>query len=275
MDAIINHDVHVHTTLSACCHDPAATPRRILEKAAEAGLDLLGFADHLWDPAVPGASPWYAPQDVEHVLRTRACLAGYDGPVRVLVGCETEYCGNGKLGISREAARRMDFVLAPISHLHMASFVAPPDLSHRDAARLMVERFLEVVSIEWVTGIAHPFIPLGYLDHVDSIVGSIPDADLRECFGRAAEARKSIEIHLGMFQGLKSSERPGFHDATFDRVLTAAKSAGCRFHFASDAHTLEGVGSVCRLEPKLRELGIGPGDVTELFRRIRPAAVPG
>ena len=205
--------------------------------------------------------------DVEHVLQTRRDVAAYKGPIEVLVGCETEYCGGGKLGITRESAARLDFVLVPISHLHMYGFTAPENLAPREAGRLMVERFLEVVEFDFVTGIAHPFIPLGYLEQVDAVVGSITDAELRECFGRAAEKGKSVEIHVGMFQSLKGREREGFRDSTFERVLTVARGSGCKFHFASDAHSLEDVGSVNKLEVVAQRFGIGRGDLADFVRR--------
>ena len=31
----INHDIHTHTLLSACCHDPAATVEAYVRRAAE------------------------------------------------------------------------------------------------------------------------------------------------------------------------------------------------------------------------------------------------
>ncbi len=266
--AVIDHDVHLHTRLSACCHDETATPQAILDQAAAEGLHLVGFADHLWDSAVPGASQWYEPQNLEHILRTRQALGDYHGPVKVLLGCETEYCGDGKIGITAEAAAKLDFVLVPISHLHMHGFTAPANLSPRQAAELMVKRFLEVVQIDFVTGIAHPFLPLGYIDQTDAVVGAITDAELRECFGRAADRQKSIEIHLGMFQSLKGRERDGFRDATYDRVLTVAREAGCRFHFASDAHRLEDVGSVKLLEPIVRRFGIRRDDMSDFVRGV-------
>ncbi len=59
---LIDHDVHVHTTLSSCCHDENLIPANTVARAAE------------------------------------------------LVGCETEYCGGGKFGISPAAAGYEGFV---------------------------------------------------------------------------------------------------------------------------------------------------------------------
>jgi predicted metal-dependent phosphoesterase TrpH len=77
---LVDHDVHIHTNLSSCCHDPAMDAAAVIERARRLGLTTVGFANHMWDAAVPGASDCYAPQDVDHVLSS----------VRVLIG--PPYC---------------------------------------------------------------------------------------------------------------------------------------------------------------------------------------
>jgi histidinol phosphatase-like PHP family hydrolase len=272
---IVDHDVHVHTKLSACCSDPTATPANAIARAADAGLKTLGFANHLWDRAVPGAGEWYAPQDLEHILSIRKEIPADTRGVRVLVGCETEYCGGGKVGISREAAAQLDYVLIPFSHTHMAGFVVPTGTTAADLPRLFTRRFREVVDLGLATGFAHPFLPWTFRDQVDEIVSGISDGDLEDCFGRAAAARVSVEIHVGMFPGRsKSGDSPrfssprssGLHDETFLRVLGIARRMGCFFHFASDAHELADVGGVKKLEPYVRQLGITKENVLPLFR---------
>jgi histidinol phosphatase-like PHP family hydrolase len=291
---IVDHDIHVHTKLSACCSDPLATPANAIARAADAGLKTIGFANHLWDRAVPGAGKWYdwyAPQDLDHVLGTRKEIPADTRGVRVLVGCETEYCGDGKVGISPDAARQLDYVLIPFSHTHMNGFVVPDGTTAGDLPALLTRRFREVVALGLATGIAHPFYPLGFGEHIDEIMAAVSDADLEDCFGRAAEARVSIEIHAGMFPGRKSGDSPhfqktengdsprfsgsprspgprsaGLHDETFLRVLGIAKRMGCLFHFGSDAHDLSGVGGVRRLEPYARQLGITRQDILPLLR---------
>lgn len=263
---IVEHDAHVHTTLSACCSDPLATPANILARAAEAGLKTIGFADHLWDSAVPGASDWYRPQDLAHVLQIRRQIPTDTHGVRVLVGCETEYCGGGKVGISPEAARQLDFVLIPFSHTHMKGFVVPESMTVDDLPRLLVQRFREVLDLGIATGIAHPFMPLAFMEHLDAIMAQVPDGELEDCFGRAAERHISIEIQPGMFPGPGGGQKGGLHDETFLRVMGVALRCGCLFHFASDAHDLAGIGGVTKLEPYVQMLGITAENVHPVFR---------
>ena len=264
--ATVDHDLHVHTILSGCCHDETATPHNMIRRAAEAGLRTIGFADHMWDARVPGASPWYRPQDFERIDRMRAALPSDTHGVRVLVGCETEYCGGGKVGISRETAARLDFVLVPHSHLHMTGFVAPALDGPGAIAALLVERFHEVVELGLATGIAHPFLPLGYEDRTDAALALIPEGVYLDAFGRAADRGISIEITTGFFPSLRGGETDGFHDETFLRVLSLARRAGCLFHFASDTHRLAGVGDGLKLQPFAAALGLTARDVLPLAR---------
>ena len=66
----ITSDIHIHTNLSSCAREEA-TLERYVEKAKGSNLQVLGFANHLWDSAIDGASNWYAPQTVEHVLKLK------------------------------------------------------------------------------------------------------------------------------------------------------------------------------------------------------------
>lgn len=262
----IDHDVHIHTTLSACCSDPKATPPNIVARAAEVGLKTIGFADHLWDAASPGSSDWYRPQDLPHVLRTRALLPRDSRGVRVLVGCESEYCGDGKVGISRQGASQLDFVLLPISHFHMRGFVVPADLAAPDAvARLLVARFDQAVGLGLATGIAHPFYPLAYEERMDEIHSHISDEVFAASFARAARKGVGIEISTVMFPGCLGN-KAAFKDETFLRMLRIAKRCGCCFHFGSDSHELAGIGRVFKLASVADEIGLCEQDIHPLFR---------
>jgi len=267
---LIDHDLHVHTHLSACSHDPNATGKKILERAAQVGLKTIGFADHMWDRKRPGGSSWYMEQDVDHISRIREEVLGHGTGVRVLFGCETEYCGEGRVGISRETAELLDFVLIPMSHFHMRGFVVPEGLEEpEEVSRMLLCRFKEVVELGLATGIPHPFMPFGY-SNVDEIVGNLSGQALQDCFGLAKEKGVSIEITKDFFPSLREGETEEFHDSTFMRVLGVAKEMECFFHFASDTHALEGVGDVKKLAPYVDALGITSDEILPLARGIAP-----
>ena len=83
------NDLHLHSALSACCHDENLTPQTMLDYAEAHNYSALCLTDHLWDSAVPGPSDWYAPQNIEHV-RSALPLPKPKGSMPFYFGCETE-----------------------------------------------------------------------------------------------------------------------------------------------------------------------------------------
>ena len=125
----ILHDVHTHNYLSSCCADNQATALSMIEQARESGLKLIGFSNHTWDESVPLPAPsgFYKKQSMAYEMQIKHELADYAGDVKVLVGAETEYCGMyDVLGMGKEAALQLDYLLIPHTHVHMRNFVMPP-----------------------------------------------------------------------------------------------------------------------------------------------------
>ncbi len=56
MKYVIDHDYHIHSTLSSCCPDRDQTPQNIIKIAEEHGYASICLTDHFWDSSVPGAS---------------------------------------------------------------------------------------------------------------------------------------------------------------------------------------------------------------------------
>jgi len=236
-----NHDLHVHTYLSACCGDKENhRPAGILAIAEEMGLDTVGFADHVWVNPDIEPTAWYAPQDETQIARLREDLSAVDSPVRVLVGCEAETIAPGHFGITPEFAASLDFVLLACSHFHMAGFVEqPPSHSPRDVGRHMLKFFRSAVESGLATSIAHPFHPLGYFDERDAAVATLSDAELSDAFGLAAERGVALEITAGYLpapEKPETAEKPRMSVETPLRFLALAKQAGCKFTFGTDAH---------------------------------------
>ncbi len=262
----IRHDVHVHTPLSSCSNDPEQTPANILQKAASLGISTVGFADHLWVSDIPGASKWYRPQDETHVLKIREQLPADTKSVRVLIGCESEFTGEA-CGIDAKRAELFDFVLLPCTHFHMRNFVCPEYINTAaEQAMLLLERLDKVLDYDFVTGIAHPFIAVNQGSLHDEMCRCLLKADqLSHCLDKAADKRISLEITKGYFPQLFGKKQPEFHDESVMPILEKAKRAGCLFHFASDAHSLQDFGSVVKMQPLADELCLTDEDINPLF----------
>ena len=233
---IIDQDLHLHSTLSACSRDPLQNPARIVEAEKANGVSLMCLTDHYWDSAITGASDWYAPQNFEHIAASRP-LPVEDG-IRFLFGCETDLRHDLTLGIPQERYDDFDFIVIPTTHMHMTGFtITTPDAASLEArARLWVERLDALLSMPLPfhkIGIAHLACPLiapsSRADYL-KVLDMIPTREMERVFQKAAD--KGVGIELNAFD-------MRFSDAEADTVLRMfriAKAAGCRFYTASDAH---------------------------------------
>ena len=251
------HDLHCHSSLSTCCHDPECTAEAIFKQAREMGYDTLCLADHLWDADVPGPSSWYAPQDIPHVLSANArdMIPG----MRCLQGCETEYCGGGKLGLAREHFDLFDFVVIPPNHFHMKNFVRPEHITTpAQIADLFMERLEEIGQLDIPhekVGIAHITCGLIYKGGDASLVFALlEEKRMRRIFDVFAKKGTGIELNAFAFRGWE--EKPEIL-----RPYEWAKASGCKFYCSSDAHALKHYAAVGQnLPPVVEALGLTEED---------------
>ena len=110
------HDIHFHTNLSSCAKRES-TLKVMLRHLQEAGVTTAGVANHLWDSKVPGATGWYAPQNVEHVLSVKKEYASLSDEercgIKLYFGCETEYVGQGRVALKPGSAELFPTLLRP------------------------------------------------------------------------------------------------------------------------------------------------------------------
>ena len=186
---------------------------------------------------MPGASNWYRPQNIEHVLKLKSELEGVSLPgVKILFGCEAEYIGNGVISLHRDNAGLFDFVLAAPDHFHMKDFVRPSSIDGGpELAELYYTRFMEVCDIEFVTGIAHPFFPMGFPGRENEVMGLFDDSRLESCFRHANACHKTIEVNLSCLRKLDCIDAlEGYR-----HIMRVAVACGCHFHVGSDAHGIQ------------------------------------
>ncbi|MBO4368443.1 MAG: hypothetical protein J5859_06990 [Clostridia bacterium] len=231
----IDHDLHCHTAmLSGGGSDPGQTVGAILAHAKEKGYTVQAVTEHLWDSAVPGGGEWYAQHDIEQARRNLP-LPG-DDRVRMVFGCETEFCGGKKLGLAPEHYDLFEFIVIPPNHFHMIGFVRPASCDTEEkTADLLVERLEEISELDlpWKkVGIAHMTdgvtFPEGDVTRVFRIVD---EKRYRAVMRRFARLGAGIELNLS---GFRSGWRE--HEDDLLRLYRFAKEEGCRFYLASDAH---------------------------------------
>lgn len=235
MRFVADHDFHIHSNLSSCSNDPNETPENILKIAAENGYTAICLTDHFWDEDIPGASPWYEPQNFAHI--TKALPLPQSDKVKFYFGCEADMDKLCKIGITKEHIDALDFVTIPTTHMHMMGFVIDEadDAIERRAVK-WVERFDALLDMDLPfhkIGIAHLTCPL-IARHDDTahirLIDLISDDEMTRLFTRAAKVGLGIELNFNPFD---------YTEEQLERILRPyriAKQVGCKFYFGSDAH---------------------------------------
>ena len=256
----IDHDLHIHTNLSSCSTDPQMTAAYVAAFAKAQGYRAVCITNHLWDADVPGASEWYAPQDIEHVKRILP-LPEAEG-VDILFGCETEYCGGGKLGLAPKHFGEFEMIIIPVNHFHMPGFVRPESCDTVEAAsELLLSRLEELIELNlpWrKVGIAHLNVSI-FLFGAPYVraLALMPEGRLRRVFGFLARNGAGIELNVTCFESDWLDNRDG--SLRFFRI---AREEGCKFYLGSDAHMRGSLGLVGeRMRSVVDELGLTADDL--------------
>ena len=229
----IDHDLHIHSSLSLCSNNVEQTAERMLLHAKENGLSTICVTNHFWDSQVAGASSWYEVQNFEHISKILP-LPKADG-VNFLFGCETEFDHNNTLGISNETFSNFDFVIIPTTHLHMKGYESANTNEKR--AKLWVERLESVLSLSlpfYKIGIAHLacyLINRSSREDYLNVLSLIPTSDLERLFYKASQLGCGIELNKSDMSFSESEK-----DVVL-RPFRIAKDCGCKFYLGSDAHS--------------------------------------
>ena len=242
MQFTYDHDLHIHSRISPCGGDPNQTPERILQYAADNGLKTVCITDHYWDDTVPhpyGRGAGQTTAQIESVLP----LPKKEG-IRFLFGAETEMDLNLTIGLGKEMAEKLDFIIVPLNHLHMKGFSCRGDEDAAERAEWIVRRFDALLNADL------PFHKVGLAHFTDGLIypggkntdvlNRIPEQEYRRLFGKAAELGMGIELNM---QAVKSGNRMMTREGDADelRVYSIAKEMGCKFYYGSDAHTVAGL----------------------------------
>lgn len=255
----LNHDLHVHTYLSACCSDKQHTPQNIIALAEEMNVKTIGFSDHVWQNPDYQPNDWYKPQDENQILKLRETLKLIETPTRILVGCEADTVTPGIFSITPQFAETLDFVILSCNHFHIRDLVEQPKSdSPKHLAKHILKFFRSGASSKFATSIVHPFMPLGYMHAFDKTIDSISDAEFSDAFGLAHDNGVAIEITTGFIPNKGNRQ---FSIETPIRYLSLAKQAGCKFTLATDAHTPEAQRRLPELQTITDALELEEGDI--------------
>ena len=233
----VDHDLHIHSFLSACSRNPEQNPKRMLEYAKANGLRKLCVTDHFWDEDQGSGAPCYGEENLFEKRNMLGELPQAEG-IEFLFGVETEMDRTMKLGLSREHFDCLDFVVIPTTHLNMMGLTLNKQegSSTQSRADLWIKRLAAVLSMDLPfhkIGIAHlTCSTMAYWSRETEleIYRKIPDKEIYQLMGRAAEVGVGIELN-----SCSMLYKPEEADTVL-RIYRIAKECGCKFYCGSDAH---------------------------------------
>lgn len=243
MRFIADHDLHIHTHLSACSNDPAQNPAYILRYGQENGLRDICITDHLWDSAVPGGT-FYSTEAPTTFRWGDLNAIQADGPLpqsagtKLHFGAEVDMDGNHTIGISRAGAEELEFMVVATTHLHILRL---PQIGELEDLQMRRELFLHRWQVLLESGLPAGKVGLPHITCnliADSreqslrLLDSIPDAVFLDYF--AQTERRGIGVELNQWE--LPELFPAEDHARLLRVYRLAVESGCHFYLASDAH---------------------------------------
>ena len=234
----IDHDLHVHSTLSVCCKDAEMTPEFLLSRAENEGLSTICLTNHFWDESLSCESDWYRAQNFAHI--SRALPLPQSEGVRFLFGCETELDCRLTLGLSEERFDCFDFIAIPLTHFHKIGFTlsegeAESENSRASAWLRRVNAVLNMPLPFEKVGLAHLACPLiwrGDRERFLRVLSLLPNSELFDIFRTVSRLGIGVEINTRDFDYAPNEEE------TVLRMFRIARECGCKFYLASDAHSV-------------------------------------
>lgn len=227
-----DHDFHIHSTVSRCCHDDSQTPEAILKYAKENGFNKICLTNHFWDENVRSDAEWIDEHDFSHV--SSVLPLPQDKNVRFLFGCETDMDFNNVLGVSKEKIERFDFIIAATTHLHLdGNTVRTKITTPEEAAYHWTDKIESLLTKDlpfYKIGIAH--LTTGHIlkNRTAEVLPLISDSTMYSVFGECSRKGVGIELNvktINMTDGQKD---------IFLRPYYIAKECGCKFYLGSDSH---------------------------------------
>lgn len=271
----IDHDLHNHSGLSLCSADPKFSAQHILDHAVEAGYKMIALTNHTWDALIPGATPYYQQQGLDHIKKALP-LPSHEG-IKFLFGCETEYCGGDKLALHPSHYDDYDIIIVPTNHFSgQIGLVCAEELdTTNDWMYLQIERLEELLKIDLPyerVGIAHLQWFEADKEHIPSILAH--EKRYYNVFKEYANRGAGIELNASTFKYTDPNEKEAYEAlnprkkysqcVSYDKMLwlfSIAKDAGCKFYVGSDSHTSERLDWPKKYLPRIiKDLGLTEND---------------
>ena len=230
-----DHDFHIHSTVSLCCHDKSQTPEKILNYAKENGFRKICLTNHFWDENVKSEAEWITEHDYSHVSSVLP-LPGHNN-IEFLFGCETDMDFNNVLGLSDERLNCFDFIIVSTTHLHLdGNTVKTKITTPEEAAFHWVDKLESLLKKDLPfnkIGIAH--LTTGHIlkNKTAEAISLISDETMYSVFKECSRKGAGIELNI------KTINMTNEQKEILLRPYFIAKECGCKFYLGSDSHKAE------------------------------------
>ena len=256
MKYAVDHDYHIHSLLSQCSNDPEQNVGRILRYGEENGFKKICLTNHLWDEAVNGCYGDITRKTYKYLSSELPLPQGEK--TQFFFGCETDMDKNLVLGISREVADKLDFVIVSTTHLHLTGYTIEEGVSLSERGEFYIKRVEKMLASDLdfkKTGIAHPVSGHASPENpFNELFEKIGEENTRRVFKLYAESGAGVEINAKDFDFSRKSAE---HAAAIVRFYGVLKECGCKFYLGSDAHHPNALDAAPRLfENAVNELGL-------------------
>lgn len=239
MRFVADHDLHIHSTVSLCCHDSEQTPEAILNYAKKNKFKKICLTNHFWDETVESEVQWHEAHRFKNIVSVLPLPQ--DSNVKFHLGAETDMDYNNVLGVSAEKLDFLDFVIVATTHLHLAGNTVKNKIeTPQEAADLWLNKLENLLAkkLPWhKIGIAH--LTCGHIlkNQTPQVISLLSDKSLYSVFSDCASKGVGIELNM---KTLFSSEE---EKEIMLKPYYIAKDCGCKFYLGSDAHKLEALDS--------------------------------
>lgn len=252
------HDLHVHTRPHSPDAHWRATLTAMLTRAAQNNVWTVGLANH-----------YFLNTDFKLFQQLPAEVARKKpAGMTVLVGAELCVLDTaGRIKLTAAEARQLDFVLAGPHHFKQRWVEKPPYGKPNAFVNHQHQSLLNAARHPLVNGLAHPWvIPL----HQARQRWGVEPAAFLQCWTTdhwaelgeiAAQHQTALEIGMGI-HFMADHQGAEFWQG-YCRGLQAARAAGAKFYFGSDAHHRHVIARLDWLRPTLNHLGFTPADIIE------------
>lgn len=232
MRYIADHDFHIHSTVSRCCHDENQTPEAILNYAKENGFKKICLTNHFWDEKVMSEAEWIDEHNFSYV--SSVLPLPQDDNTQFLFGCETDMDFNNVLGVGNERIDAFDFIIVATTHLHLDGNTVKTQIKTPEEAAFHWIDKIENLLLKDLPfkkiGIAH--LTTGHIlkNRTAEVLSLISDSTLYSVFNECSRKGAGIELNV------KTINMTDEQKEIFLRPYIIAKECGCKFYLGSDSH---------------------------------------